>query len=176
MRYACAWLLVLAAACGDDDDGDDSGPGRGSAACQDWQDAICDFASGECRALDRATCDDNFKSVTCNSDARATECSNAFNSGSCMAPPPNCDLSDLADPAPARQACEQLLSRLCTHVVDCGMATEAACLQEARTAVDCSRAIGHSLGFEACIAEIDTLACTVVALPDACDDVIKIQM
>jgi PIN domain nuclease of toxin-antitoxin system len=55
------------------------------------------------------------------------------------------------------------------------VATDAECRQQVDTVVDCNRAVGHSLGFEACLAEVEKLACTVVALPDLCDDVIKIQ-
>jgi hypothetical protein len=177
---------VIAAACGDDDGtdgtggtdgpGNDSGPGRGSAACQDWQDAVCDFAVGECRRLDRATCDDNYKSVTCNSDARASECSNALNSATCTSPPASCDLTDLADPAPAQQACDQLLTRLCGHVVECGMIADvAACRQQVNAGIDCTRAVAHSVRFEDCLDAVETLSCMIVALPDICDDVIKLR-
>jgi hypothetical protein len=188
MRYACAWLLLLAVACGDDDDGSgppvrdgsnggtsSGAPGRGSAACNDWQDAICDFASGECRVIGRAECDDNYKAVTCASDERASACSNAFNSATCMTPPPSCDLTDIADPAPARAACDQLLTRLCGHVLECGMvASLEECRQQVDTAIDCDRAVAHSPGFDACLAQVETLPCSMLVLPDLCRDVIKI--
>jgi hypothetical protein len=174
MRYTCSLILVMAVGCGDDGEG--SSPGRGSAACQDWQDAICDFASGECGVIDRPACDDNYTAISCNSDDRASDCANAFNQATCAAPPASCDLSDLADPAPAQQACTELLSRLCARAVACGMSASAVtCTEEAGAQIDCSLAIGYTLGYDDCLDAVDALSCTAVVLPDVCDDVLKLQ-
>jgi hypothetical protein len=168
-------FLIAAGGCGDDDGASSSG--RGSAACRDWQDAICDFAADACGAIARVDCDDNYQAITCSSDEQASECANAFNEASCSAPPAACDLSDVVDPAPAQQACDDLLSRLCARVVECEMApSEAACVEEASAGIDCDAAVGYSLDYEGCLGAIDALACEAVELPDVCDDVIKIQL
>jgi hypothetical protein len=77
---ASAWLIVAALpGCGGDDRGDEStdsgGNGRGTAACQDWQDAICDFAADRCGAISRSQCDRQYQGIECATDAKASECS-----------------------------------------------------------------------------------------------------
>ena len=167
-------LLALALGCGDDS-GDDGVRGRGSEACRDWQDAVCDFAADECRVIERAVCDDSYRSITCLSDERATECANVLNEAACGRAPGECDVSSIADPEPAQRACETLLARLCAHVVGCGRTTEQECMQQAAMNIDCGLAIGHTPNFEDCLTAVDGLSCDTAALPQVCHDVIKQQ-
>lgn len=177
MRLAaltCLSALVLAG-CPDDSDGaGGSPPGRGSAACQDWQDAICAFAADECSSLTRQRCDEQFKGVTCRSDSAATDCANAFNTATCMAVPPACDLSDIADPAPAQQACETLAARVCERQMECDAATTIeSCRAALLMALPCDTAIAYTLDYESCLTAIDTISCTATELPEVCVGAIK---
>ena len=175
MRLAaltCLSALVLAG-CPDDSDGE--GPvGRGTAACQDWQDAICDFGAGRCGALDRARCDEQYQGVTCRSDSAASDCSNAFNTAPCTGAPAGCDLSDIADPAPAQQACEALVARVCERQMECDAATTIeSCTTMLLMALPCDTAIAYTLAYESCLTAIDTASCTAASLPDVCAGSIK---
>ncbi len=168
-------LTVGQGACGgDDDDGDSdaTGPGRGSAACQDWQDALCDFVTG-CGFASRSTCDEQYQGVVCQSDERATGCSNSFNSASCAAPPPGCDIQDLADPEPAVRMCNELTQIICAHDQECGSpATAQECISTVESTYQCSDAVAISLRYEECVGEIQSLACTAMAAPAVCNSIV----
>lgn len=158
-------------ACG----GDDDGPvGRGSAACQDWQDAICSF-SAECGGLPRAQCLAQYQGVTCNSDSEASRCSNLFNRG-CSGITESefvaCDIEAIANPAPARQGCHDLIDHYCARAVTCSSSTLDQCVAQQNASIDCEAAIALTLDFEDCIADVDALVCPDTALPDSCSGVL----
>ncbi len=167
---------VAMSACGDDSGGDSGPPGRGSVACQDWQDAICDFAVG-CGAVDRTTCDSQYKGVECLSDQEASECSNAFNDADCAGPPLACDISDIADPAPAVDKCNTFMQRTCELQNECSdqFATLDECLTalEAASGLSCEDAIAVELGYEDCLAALDGLDCRSAIMLDQCEGVIR---
>ena len=144
--------------------------GRGSAACRQWQDSVCDWAT-RCQALERADCDAQFQGVTCKSDEIAMQCASAFDKSGCNGLPPRCGLSAIADPAPAESACEELTGHFCRRSVECGIsATEQDCL--AREEVDCTRSVAVRLEYETCIDEIEAIECQIVRLPQVCEAVI----
>lgn len=173
----CVSLCVLVGCGGGSDggggDGGGASVGRGSAACRDWQDALCDFVSQQCGGLSRALCDEQYQGVSCLSDATATACSNAFNSSSCASPPASCDIADIADPAPAQQACREFIDHLCASGIRCGQyATDAECQADTTSGgLDCETIAVFKLSYETCLEEIDALSCTAVALPASCNDV-----
>jgi hypothetical protein len=179
-------LALLAAACGGDDGGGDDdgsgggnsspGVGRGSAACQDWQDAICDFVADECGAVVRDLCDDNYRGVECLSDEQASECANALQQATCTSPPPSCDLTDVADPAPAVAKCEGILEAICELVMRCGSSqTLEDCIASttAMLSFDCATAIAVDLRYESCIEAIQQATCDRPPPMGACTGVIR---
>jgi hypothetical protein len=171
--------VVLAAAvgaCSAPEPGKSSaGPfeGRGSEACQGWQNAVCDFAD-RCEVVERAACQDDYSSITCSSDELAQSCAAKWKTATCRAAPPGCDFADMADATPAIAACEVLVTTLCDQTVRCNQ-DQATCLASARQELDCSRAIGHGLSFESCIQQLEAIECTTTAVPDACQGAIKLR-
>jgi hypothetical protein len=169
MRQLCGAFVVALVACG----GGRETPteGRGTAACRIWQDSVCDWAVRCQAALSRGACDDQFRGVTCRSDAKANACSKQFDSAGCQTLPPNCGLDEVADPAPAAKACDALTDLICERSVSCGQfETEEACVNEAK--IDCSRSIAFTLDYEQCIADVKKLDCDVLVVPEICDSVI----
>jgi len=142
--------------------------GRGSAACNEWQTAICAWAS-KCSSPTAATCQDQANSISCISDTKAADCATALNAASCTAFPSGCNLFDLPDPAPAMAACHQFLDELCAAQVRCAPATTLdQCHQLIDATVDCTKAIGVKLTFEQCIADIKALSCQMPTSPASC--------
>src|SRR5690349_12697729 len=155
LRLTLGGLLLLAG-CGDDDD--DSPPGRGSVACQDFQDAFCDYASDRCGSTARSDCDHSFKGIECKSDDAASRCANGLNDATCGQPVSGCDFNAIIDPAPAVARCEQLFDRICTHFVDCGtFPTRDSCEPLMTAGLDCSNAVSTSLTYEDCLEQVDDL-------------------
>jgi hypothetical protein len=145
--------------------------GRGSAACRNWQDSVCDWASRCNPTLSRDSCDSQFQAVTCKSDSRASECTNEFDGAGCNTVPDRCDLDAIADPTPATKACDELTGLLCQHSVDCGMATTREDCLKGRP-FDCSRSVAYTLDYEACIDELGDLDCKSADVPEICRTVI----
>lgn len=170
---ACLSLCVVSA-CGDDDAG--GSVGRGSPACQDWQDALCDFMADECGVFTRGQCDEQYQGVTCRSDDEASQCANFFNRSTCASATPSsvnaCDLAVIADPAPAQQACRDFIDRLCVNAFACGQyASEAECAIDAASNLDCDQVAVFKLSYETCLTELDVLSCNSVELPESCERV-----
>jgi hypothetical protein len=170
------WIGVLtlcAVACTSD-----TSPGRGSSACHDWQDAICDYAADRCNAMTRAMCDSQYQAVTCKSDKQASSCADQFNDSSCGRASASCDIDGVADPAPAANACDQLVQSFCARSVACGVSdTQDDCLATPIVqGIDCTKAIAYRLAFETCIKQIETLVCAAeLDLPEICSDVIILR-
>jgi len=144
--------------------------GRGSAACRQWQDSVCDWAT-RCQALPREDCDAQFQGVICKSDDEAMKCASAFDKAGCNRTPDRCGLSAIADPTPAERACDELTGQFCRRSVECGIsATEQDCLD--REEVDCSQSVAYKLDYETCLDEIDEIECQIVRLPQICEAVI----
>jgi hypothetical protein len=174
MRTLLCWLLaggLLTAACGD---GEDEPPGRGTPACQDFQDAICDHAVDRCGGLNRATCDQTFKGIECKSDDAASACTNGLNNATCGQPVSGCDLAQIIDPQPAIARCEAFLDAACDHFMKCGrVADRAACEAATSATVDCARAVSANLSYERCIEQLDGTSCSA-SLPSVCEGTIGI--
>jgi len=166
--------------CSSDDGGDSNQPyptGRGSAACQAWHEAICDLV-GECSSRTRAECIENYFGVTCRDDAQAEQCATNLAAATCSSAATavvGCDLSDVADPAPAVAACTAYVNAFCTHNANCGAGTLETCLAQAATEVDCSQAMAYTLDYDTCMSELASAACTATELPASCQDVIKVS-
>ena len=83
-------------------------------------------------------------------------------------------MSDMADPAPAIQACNQLISTLCTKWSTCpGGVPVDQCVATESSTVNCSAAIGYTLGYEKCMADIQANDCNTASFPATCDGVVK---
>jgi len=101
-----------------------------------------------------------------------------------------------AQPDKARQQCEDLLGKWCSKATDCLVEgkliadTDAAyqrdaCLSGAHQQVDCSKAVAVKTSYDACMADIDAIACqsivdavktkTSLTLPSTCNGVILVQ-
>jgi hypothetical protein len=154
---------------------DDEPRGRGTAACRDFQDAVCDFAADQCRASDRGTCDSVFQGVECKSDSAASACANGLNDAVCGGAASSCDLSQIIDTQPAIDRCHTLIGMLCGHLADCGQvpSREQCEATPAMLGVDCAQAASASLRYEDCIAKLDGLACGA-QVPSECNKVIGI--
>ena len=170
MRTLLRWTLcggLLVAACGGDDD--DSPAGRGSAACQDFQDAACDFGADRCGTTARATCDRVFKGIECKSDSAASACANALNAATCGQPVGSCDLNAIIDPAPAVTRCMQLVDLVCDHLVSCGsVMTREQCTVGTMGVLDCQNAVSTNLAYETCLEQVEGLSCQASGLPTVC--------
>jgi hypothetical protein len=172
----CAVLMTAAGAAGCGGDESDEPAGRGSAACQDFQDATCDFAADRCKRIDRSICDQGFRGIECTSDDLASSCANALNAAVCGQPVAACPIQQLVDPQPAIARCNTLLDRLCGHLTTCGAATSVeACRMQANTmlGIDCAQALSASLNYEPCLEALEGLACTA-QIPSVCRGVIGI--
>lgn len=172
-RWVCSLGLgVFAFACGDDGGGgsnaSDVGPGRGTDACQDWQDAVCQKAK-ECDA-DEAQCLQNYRAFECISDVKAKQCTLAWqNQAACQAPA-DCDFAEVADPAPAQQRCQEFKEVLCAASARCENTVEADCLANAEIELPCDFALGTGLGYEECITTLKGTC--VTELPKICEGVV----
>jgi hypothetical protein len=166
-------LLVGACSGGDDGAGAGSAAARGSAVCQDWQAAACDFLV-RCAGMDRADCEDDYHSITCKDDGAASNCAKAFRAAAdCSTVPPNCQASDIADRTVAAAACNRFIDATCAAEGRCGL-DEAACKTSAADRIDCSQAVGSSPSLDTCVKEFETLACTATMGPASCKGAIKV--
>jgi hypothetical protein len=154
--------------------GSGAATGRGSAACQDWQKAVCGFIVG-CGAATQSTCDGNYQTIACKSDAQAASCTAKFRSATCQTPPAGCDLSDLGDPAPAVKACNDYLDAACKANERCSGTAAADCRATVGGGIDCSKAIGVGLSFETCMSELGSMSCSAGTFPTACKGSIKVS-
>ena len=169
MYVVCIW----AAGCGGG--GDDEPPGRGTAACRDYQDAVCDFGADRCHAIDRSTCDEQLRGIECRSDEKASACANTLNHAVCGQPVNECDFTQVADPAPAIAHCKEIVSAICDHLMTCGSFNDRdACVTAVTAAgLDCDRALAVSESYEQCLKEARTFACTETT-PSSCKGVIRV--
>ena len=163
-------ILALVIGCSDDGGDNQGPPGRGTPACNKWQSAICGWAS-KCPVQGGATCD-QVKGIACKSDAEAERCATAIASATCQTPPANCDLRDMADPAPAQKACNDYVALACDWSEQCQAGTRDACLQKAKEVLDCSLFIGVTLAYEQCVSELPKHPCTDTAGPASCKGVL----
>jgi len=168
-------FALLAFACGSADDNDPEDKQcsfpegeRGTPECQRWHAAICAWAS-ECGTMTHCECVDQASAISCASEAEATRCAEGLESLACSSPPSGCDLTDIADRAPARAACERYIATVCARQ-DCTGVDPATCAADGALELDCSTAVGVTPSFEQCITELETLACT--ADPSSCDGVL----
>lgn len=145
--------------------------GRGTPACNQWQSAVCEWIT-KCQVSGAATTCEQLKGIACKSDAEAQRCATAVASASCTSPPANCNIADLADPVPAKKACEDFQAAACQRNEECQPGTRDACLEQIKGTLDCSVVIGVALAYEQCMTEIKTVACTSTTGPDSCKGVL----
>jgi len=175
---ALAFAVVACSDAGAADRGDmDVGVGRGSKACRDWQDAICDYASDRCSMFPREACDQQYQGASCKSDAVASRCAAQLDASRCGRAPETCVLDVVGDPGPAARACDALFDTFCDRSMACGLSTsKEACLADpAVQSIDCGKAIAYRLDYEECIQQTETLDCELLLLPQICDDVIVLR-
>jgi len=165
-RWLCFWIVVLMGACGGDDE---AVARRGSPACQDFQDALCDFTADRCHTLDRGSCDAMLSGIECVSDADASRCANAANEASCGQPVRECDLLALIDSAPAVMGCQRLRSAVCAHASECGLVADRETCESTTesTGLDCTQAISVTPELEQCLDAVDAADCSTL-VPNAC--------
>jgi hypothetical protein len=164
----CGGLFALG--CGDDDD---APRGRGSAACQDFQDSACDFIVDQCGGTSRAACDKGFRGIECKSDDAASACANGLNDATCGQAVSGCDLGAVIDPAPAIARCQTLVDKVCDHLVGCKLLTSRdACQVATMMGLSCAQAVSTSLDFEDCVQQVDGLTCENGSLPTVCQGAI----
>ena len=161
-------VLALGSGCGDDS-GNSGPPGRGSAACNQWQSAYCGLVS-KCQGAAQAC--DQVKGIYCKSDAEAQRCANALGSATCSGPPAGCDVLDIADGAPAQKACTDMQTAVCQRNDECQPGTRDACLTQINDVLNCSKAIGITLAFEQCLVETAKISCTNPTTPLICKGVV----
>jgi hypothetical protein len=164
--WAALAVLTLSLGCGDDNKGGTKG--RGTAACNSWQSAYCSFATkcGATKLCDQVT------AFACKSDAVATECANKLKAATCEAPPANCDALDMADPTPAKKACEDFEAAFCQRVDQCVSGTRDTCLDSTKTMLDCTKALGVTLQYEQCMADVPKMACEKLDSPPSCTGIV----
>jgi hypothetical protein len=167
-----ATLVSLASGCGSKDETPEP-PGRGSAACNEWQRALCGWAQGCGAAADVvAECKRQVRGINCKSDELASNCATALSGGACTATTAaGCDIRDLADPVPAQAACSELVGSLCDAFERCGQQDKASCVAEQGPAL-CDNALGVGLSLDSCQSELRTLACSAASLPNSCEDLV----
>ena len=177
LRRSHAWrgvlvLLSLVLGCSDDDPGPPAG--RGSTACREWQAAYCGLLINKCMAANSAC--DQIKSITCKSDDEARRCVGALNAQTvCAAPSATCDVSGIADPAPAQKACDDFGIALCARNEECQPGSRDACLEQLKGMLTCSKAIGVALSFEQCLTDVAKISCAAPTTPDSCKAVILVS-
>jgi len=173
-----AWLTLLSpTGCGDADENDDP-VGRGSEACQQWHRAICDHVADKCSLVSRSECIHNFFGVTCKSDQQALDCVTRLETLSCYSSPAGCDVTDMADPQPAIDACNRLFREMCQKALSCGAGgTVDECIANntAAASLDCNHAIAVDLGFEDCLEDVNAMSCVASETPATCKDVILLD-
>jgi len=167
------FLIMMGSGCsGDNGSSNANTTGRGTPTCNDWQSAYCGWLA-KCQGP--AVACDQAKSIYCKSDAEAKRCADALASSACSSSPEKCELTDLADPAPAAKACENFGVILCQREEVCQRGTKEACLDLFKNVLDCTRAIGVSLGYEQCMSEFPNIPCASMSGPPVCIGVLLLK-
>lgn len=171
-----ASLSLLACGSGSDDNASsvDWANGRGSGACHQWQQSYCELA-GKCGSTSSSNCAEQMQAIPCVSDTVAADCATSFATATCSTVPSGCDVADVADKAWAEQACDDLLTMVCTHDANCGSSTAVgACVSRLQSDIDCSKAVGVRLNYESCLSKIKSASCSAT-LPTECKTLIYIS-
>jgi hypothetical protein len=169
--------ILLPAGCSSEGTGGGGGGGssaplgRGTLACNQWQQAFCDWV-GRCNPPAQSECETQAPAIQCTTDQAAQTCADQIKASDCTTFPAGCQLLDLADPAPAIQACNDFIDALCTRSEECEPGSRDACVTDVTSTIDCSAAIGFKLSYEQCISQVRTLDCAATQLPTSCDRVI----
>ncbi len=180
LNSARKWVLgafaLVALGCSPpaEDEAESEPPGRGSAACREWQDALCDWAADQCDGMGRGTCDRQAQAVACTSDAEAQACAAVLREASCDDPATECGVLAVADRDPAEEACEEYARVVCAAEERCGMAVASVCTATLIDQLRCTAAYGVALDYEACIYRIEIRDCTD-SLPAICDTVLLVE-
>ena len=160
--------FALVVACSDDGGAETRSMGRGSAACQAWQSAFCQW-TGKCGG--GVTCE-QIKGLDCKSDAEAQRCATSLSTQACTDALPTCEIADLVDPGPGVTACQQFNAAFCTRQNECNPGYYEICMQQAKRDRNCAEFIGRTLAFEQCIDELRTMTCGSGGAPKVCTGVL----
>lgn len=138
--------------------------GRGSVACQEWQYALCEYAFDTCisQSGTREQCEDQYGSMECLSDESALACAEKFKAAdNCTVSLEGCDFSDIANPQPAADACNEMNRLQCEQWINTCDSTMKIdeCLDELEAKVYCDKAIGIDSSYEECLKAIENLDC-----------------
>jgi len=167
-------LAVLGCAPAAEDEEETGALGRGTAACREWQDALCDWAADQCAGMSRSACDRQAQAVACSSDAEARACTVILREASCDEPETECGVLAMADRDPAVQACEEYAEVVCAAEERCGTSVASSCTGPLIGQLRCADAYGVTLDYEACLYRLETLGCTD-AFPSICDTVVLVE-
>jgi hypothetical protein len=179
-----AWLVACCGAgCSDGDESSGGGSSVGatsgtsrSATCQEFQAAECDFISGRCNELDRAACDDTYRSLFCKDDAAVRACITAIKTAPCGTTPSAC--VGIGDATPAIKLCQQVSTSVCASAARCALESKESCAASLSTSLPCAQAIGALPAVDTCISELDAAPCPAdkkFTLPAVCNGVIKVR-
>jgi hypothetical protein len=182
-------LLSTATACQEEDTDDNTGDpegsekessdfstytGRGSRDCQEWQFSICEYVYVTCDfgTASREKCEEQYGSMSCKSDETALACAKTFQEGNCASPPTSCDFDTIADPEPAIQGCNAVLTAECDRWLSCGLADSMDdCMEELASSQSCEDAIGLAPWYEDCLEKMQNRGCADLP-PEGCDGLI----
>jgi hypothetical protein len=167
-------LAVLGCSPPAEDEEETEAPGRGTAACREWQDALCDWAADQCDGMGRGTCDRQAQAVACTSDAEAEACTAVLRDSSCDDPATDCGVLAMADREPAVEACEEYAEVVCAAEERCGMAVASVCTAGMIDQLRCADAYGVALDYDACIYRLEIRGCTD-DFPAICDTVLLVE-
>jgi hypothetical protein len=161
-----AWASFIG--CGGVDEGLG---GRNGDGCENYRAALCDWVVRCTAGVRREDCEASADAIVCAANGRAGRCATAIDAASCAAPPGDCELFDVADPAPAQQACADYVAAVCQARSSCQTQSVADCRLELAGAPDCSMVVGVKPGFAACAKELEAPACDAIP-PPSCKDVL----
>ncbi len=174
---ALACAVGLGACAGADEAVGADKPAGGVGACQDYQDALCDWVTRCSPGVPRESCDLVARSIVCREGADDAErCAVAIDASHCNNPPSQCELVDVADAEAARPACEAYLQGVCEAELRCSPELSASdCYAEKAQSLDCSLVIGvKQPGFARCLSDLPEVACDGSLIPESCRDILTV--
>ncbi len=173
LHLLAAFSLVGTVACSSSSSSSGATSHTRSATCLQFQKSFCDWDADKCKAETRAVCDNGFQSLYCISDASAKACTDALATAGCGATPTAC--KSVADPAPAIDDCNQLISHYCSAAERCGKGSKSDCTAAVAPTLHCEATLGASPSIGVCFSALDALDCAAIGtgLPAACKGVVK---
>lgn len=173
----CALALAACSGGSEGDSSDDAGDAGAAPpaefTCDDWRDIYCTVL-GSCTSTLESDCRETVASIECASDAELDRCVPALESAvsSCEDLPSECGARDVADRTEAVSACETYKVEFCEWFVPCNPGyTQSSCLAEVDGGMRCEDFYGVRPGFDQCLSDLDTAACSP-SVPESCSGVL----